>query len=150
MANNIEDDKRKVLTALGTSAYALLRNLVGPTKPATKKYDELVKAMKDHLQPKPIVIVERFKFHRRNQNNAETVAQYLAELGRLTEHCEFKADYLEEVLRDRLVCEEVLRDRLVCGLRNETIQPKLLTEAELSLKKAYDSPRHGNGVSTSE
>ena len=50
----------------------------------------------------------------------------------MTEHCEFKADYLEEVLRDRLVC----------GLRNETIQRKLLTEAELSLKKAYDTA-HG-------
>ena len=70
VANNIEDDKRKVavlLTALGASAYALLRNLVGPAKPATKKYDELVKAMKDHLQPKPIVIAERFKFHRRTK-----------------------------------------------------------------------------------
>ena len=67
------------------------------------------------------------KFHRRNQHEAETIAQYVAELRRLTEHCEFNA-YLEEALRDRLVC----------GLRNETIQRKLLTEAKLDLKKAYD------------
>ena len=131
VANDINDDKKKVamlLTALGANGYSLLRNLVGPDKPASKKYDELVKAMKDHLRPKPIVIAERFKFHRRNQNEAEMVAQYLAELRHLTEHCEFKADYLDEVLRDRLVC----------GLRNETIQRKLLTEADLTLKKAYD------------
>ena len=62
-----------------------------------KYTEDLVKAMKDHLQPKPIVIARRFKFHRRNQNDAETVTQYLAELRRLTKHCKFKADYLEEV-----------------------------------------------------
>ena len=116
------------LTAIGASEYSLLQNLVDPAKPTSKKYDELVKAMKDHLRPKPIVIAERFKFQHRNQNELETVAQYLAELRRLTEHCDFKADYLDKVLRDRLVC----------GLRNETIQRKLLTKAELILKKAYD------------
>ena len=38
----------------------------------------------------------------------ENVAQYKAELQRLSEHCDFK-DYLSEALRDRLVC----------GLRSE-------------------------------
>ena len=83
VANDINDDKKKVavlLTAIGANGYSLLSNLVGPDKPATKKYDELVKALKDHLRLKPIVIAERFIFHRRNQNETETVAQYLAEL----------------------------------------------------------------------
>ena len=130
VANDIGEDKKKVatlLTAIGATGYSLLRNLVSPAKPADKSYDDLVKAMKDHLRPKRIVIAERFKFHRRSQNESETVAQYVAELRRLTEHCEFK-DYLEEALRDRLVC----------GLKSETIQRKLLTEANLDLKKAYD------------
>ena len=104
VANDIGEDKKKVatlLTAIGATGYSLLRNLVSPAKPADKSYDDLVKAMKDHLRPKRIVIAERFKFHRRSQNESETVAQYVAELRRLTEHCEFK-DYLEEALRDRL------------------------------------------------
>ena len=61
VANDIDADKKKVavlLTAIGASGYSLLRNLVAPDRPATKKYDELVKAMKDHLRPKPIVIAE--------------------------------------------------------------------------------------------
>ena len=52
------------------------------------------------------MIAERFKFHRRNQRDGETVAQYLAELRKLTEQCDFK-EYLEEALRDRLVCSLV-------------------------------------------
>ena len=48
------------------------------------------------------------------------MAQYLAELRRLTEYCEF-GGYLNKALRDRLVC----------GLKSKSIQKKLLTEVEL-------------------
>ena len=130
VANGITVDAKKVavfLTVVGGKAYTLLRNLLAPIKPATKSYSELVKVMKDHLKPKPLIIAERFKFHRRNQREGEQVAQYLAELRRLTEQCDFK-DYLEEALRDRFVC----------GLRSEVIQRRLLAEEELTLKKAYE------------
>ena len=78
------------------------------------------------MKPKPLIIAERFKFHRPNQREGETVAQYLAELRNLTEQRDFK-DYLEEALRDWLVC----------GLRSEVIQRRLLAEENLTLKKAY-------------
>ena len=61
VANGIDDDKNKVavfLTVIGAQAYALLRNLLAPTKPASTKYKELVVVMKDHLKPKPLVIAE--------------------------------------------------------------------------------------------
>ena len=75
--------------------YALLRNLLAPTKPAGKSFETLVEVMKDHLKPKPLVIAKQFKLHFRNQHEGETVAQYLAELRRLTQQCDFK-DYLQE------------------------------------------------------
>ena len=130
VANGVVDDAKKVavfLTVIGGRAYALLRNLLAPTKPADKSYGELVKVMKNHLKPTPPVIAERFKFHRRNQRDGETVAQYLAEMRKLTEQCDLK-DYLEEALRDRLVC----------GLRSEAIQRKLLVEESLTLQRAYE------------
>ena len=78
--------------------------------------------LKAHFEPKHIVIAERFHFHRRAQAEGELISDYLAELCRLSTHCEFGA-YLEE-------------DHLVCGLRNESIKKKLLTVADLSLAKA--------------
>ena len=51
----------------------------------------------------------------------------MAELRRLSTHCAF-GDYLEQALRDRLVC----------GIRSESIQKKLLAEAELTLKRAVE------------
>ena len=35
-----------------------------------------------------------------------------------------------------LVLHKALRDRLVCGLRNDTTQKRLLSEADLTLAKA--------------
>ena len=115
------------LTVIGPKAYTFLRNVLAPDKPATKTYAELVAALKAHLDPKPLVIAERFKFHRRSQKEGETVAKYLAELRKLAEYCDFK-DYREEALRNRLVC----------GIQSEAIQKRLLAEADLTLQKAYE------------
>ena len=90
VANGVADGTKKVavfLTIIGGRAYAMLRNLLAPTKPSDKSYSELVKVMKDHLKPKPLVIAERFKFYQRDQRDSETVAQHLAELHKLTEKC---------------------------------------------------------------
>ena len=130
IANEITTNAKKVavlLTVIGTKAYELLHSLLAPELPSTKSYDELVKVLEDHLKPKPLVIAERFKFHHRNQKDGETVAQYVAALRKLTEHCDFK-DYLDEALRDRLVC----------GLRSEVIQRKLLSEKTLGFQRAYE------------
>ena len=55
--------------------------------------------------------------------------QYMAELRRLADKCKF-GDYLEQALRDRLVC----------GLKQESIQRKLLTlEEPVTLKKAFET-----------
>ena len=80
--------------------------------------------MKQHFEPKRLVIARRFYFYRQDQAAEENVAGYMAELQRLVAPCDFR-DFLNEALRDRLVC----------GLRNEA-QKRLLSEAELSLAKA--------------
>ena len=53
--------------------------------------------------------------------------QYLAQLCKLTEHCEF---------RDNL--KEALRDRLVCGILSVPIQKRLLAKKDLNLQKAME------------
>ena len=60
-------------------------------------------AMNEHLQPKPLIIAEHFKFHKRNQGSLETVSQYQAELRRLADKCKFEG-YLDEALHNRFIC----------------------------------------------
>ena len=129
LANGVEDEKKVpvFLSVVGSKTYSLLRNLVAPALPQNKTLDQLVAILKSHFEPKPVIIAERFHFHRRSQAMGESIAEYLAELRRLSTHCAF-GDYLEQALRDRLVC----------GIRSESIQKKLLAEAELTLKRAVE------------
>ena len=129
VTNDIKDEKKVsiLVTFLGAKAYELLRTIIAPVKPADQSYNDLVKAMQNHLDPKPLTITERFKFHQRNQKEGETIAQYLAELRKLSQHCEFG---------DKL--DETLRDRLVCGVHSGQIQKRLLAEKELTLQKAIE------------
>ena len=104
-ANDIAADKQVpvFLSVVGGKTYSLLRDLTSPEKPQDKTLAQLSETLKSHFQPKPLVIAERFYFHRRNQNAAESIADYVAELRRLATHCEF-GEYLNDALRDRLVC----------------------------------------------
>ena len=77
--------------------------------------------------PKPLVIAERFYFYRRNQAADETMAAYVAELRRLSAHCEF-GDFLEDALRDRFVC----------GLWSEEIQKRLLAEDKVTFTRTLE------------
>ena len=82
---------------IGGKTYDLLRNLLSPTDPKDKSFNELVETLKGHFEPKPIVNTERFHFYKRSQADGESVAQFIAELRRLARHCEFKT-FLEEAL----------------------------------------------------
>ena len=104
-----------LLNFLRAKAYELLWSIITPEKPASKNYDQLMIAMKTNLYPKPLKIVKRFKFHQQSHKEGETIAQYLAKLRKLTQHCDFE---------DKL--DETLTDRLVCGMLSGQIQKRLL------------------------
>ena len=130
MDANAVADERKVpvlLTVIGAKVYGILKSLTSPDLPKAKSLDDLQKALKSHYDPKPLVIAERFRFYQRNQTDSESVAEYAAELRRLTIRCEFK-DFLPEALRDKFVC----------GVRNNAIQKRLLTEAKLTMDSALE------------
>lgn len=86
-----------------------------------------MKLIQDHLAPKTSEIVQRFKFNNRFRNEGESVADFVAALRNLAEHCAY---------RDTL--EIMLRDRIVCGIRDEKIQRPLLVEKELTFQKSYE------------
>lgn len=128
VANDITGAGKKravLLSCCGGKVYRLVRNLCAPDLPDTKTYDELVHLIGEHLNPKPLVIAERYRFYLRTQSETENVSQFKAALQRLTEHCQFGA-----------FLKEALRDRFVCGLASRAIQKKLLSESDLTLERA--------------
>ena len=130
VANDIseEGDKRRaiLLSSCGPTTYQLLRNLVAPGKPTDKSFTQIVELVRDHHQPRPSIIVQRFNFHTRSQKPGEKISEFVAQLRKLSEHCSFG-----EGLQD------MLRDRLVCGCKDHRLQCKLLAETDLTFEKAF-------------
>ena len=60
--------------------YALLRSISAPRKPKELNFTEIMDTLAQHVDPKPIIIAERYKFHKAEQEESETVRQYLAKL----------------------------------------------------------------------
>ena len=127
--NNVEDEKKvaHLLSGLGARAYAVVKNLVAPQMPKECTMDRIKELLINHFKPKPPVIAERFAFHKRDQRPGETVNEFVIELRRLARTCNFGA-----------FLDEALRDRLVCGLAHGGTQRKLLAEKDLTLKKAVE------------
>lgn len=113
------------ITLAGPQVYCTLKNLMAPDSPNDKTYDDIIKVLKSHYVPEKSEIGERFTFNKCNQQSSQTVAEYIVELRRLANTCKFGA-----------FLDEALRDRLVCGLSSETVQKKLLSEVNLTFARA--------------
>ena len=87
-----------------------------------KKYQTVKAKFKRYCQTWN-TICERVKFNRRKQEVNETVDEFITDLYRLAEHCNFGA------LHDELV-----RDRIVVGIRDSKLSEKLQMESELTLE----------------
>ena len=133
VANDITVDgkiKAVFLSVIGSAVYGLLKNLLMPDKPVDKTYTELTKTLLTHYTPRPIVIAERYRFYKRDQQESESVSDFIVMLKKLASTCEF-GNFLNEALRDRLVC----------GLRSKTCKRRLLTESDLTFTKAIEIAR---------
>ncbi|KAG8147945.1 hypothetical protein E2320_023036 [Naja naja] len=69
------------------------------------------------------------EFHRWSQNEGESINDYIATLQRTAMYCEF---------RD---LEDLPLDRLICGVRDVSLQRRLLAKPNLTLKIALDETR---------
>ncbi|KAL5468918.1 hypothetical protein EMCRGX_G030070 [Ephydatia muelleri] len=96
-ANGIDDEGKRravLLSVCGGPVYQLIRNLAAPGKPSDKSFSEL------------------------EVRDGESVSQFVAELHKLSEHCDFE-NSLEDMLRD------------------VRVQRRLLAEAGLTFAKAF-------------
>eukprot|EP00731_Ephydatia_muelleri_P003073 Em0001g3073a len=95
VANGISDDAKQravLLTGCGGDTYQLIRSLVFPAKPTERTFSEIVEL------------------------DSESVSQFVAELRKLSEFCEF-GDTLDVMLRDRLVgrLQQLWKTRAHCS-----------------------------------
>ena len=83
------------------------------------------------------VIFERARFNQRNQLEGKTAEQYIMELYRMSEGCNYGS--LTEL-------EELIRDRLVVGIRDVKLSERLQLDSELTLEKSKRLVRQAEAV----
>ena len=75
--------------------------------------------------------LERHTFNSRTQEEGESFDDFLTELKVLLKNCNFCANCVDGILRDRIVA----------GVRDSSLRQKLLSDPALTLKKAEDACR---------
>ncbi|KAL4720153.1 hypothetical protein ACJJTC_015080 [Scirpophaga incertulas] len=115
---------------------SLLVNLIGPagyevyttfTYEKGESEDDiecLMRKFEEHFNTKPNITVRRFKFFSRNQDENESIDEYVTALRMLSQQCEFSD-----------LQESLIRDKIVCGIVNNKVRDRLLRTEELTLSK---------------
>lgn len=82
LVNEVKTDLKvpTLISVVGERAYELMVTLCSPDKPSSKTLAQLIKLVSDHLQPKPSVLAERFRFRQCRQCVSDSVAKYVTEL----------------------------------------------------------------------
>ncbi|XP_064468028.1 uncharacterized protein LOC135378816 [Ornithodoros turicata] len=122
------------LYAMGSEAEDVLISM-RLTDEEAKDYSKLTASFERHFVPMRNVIYERARFNQRHQLEHEAVEEFVTELHRLAETCEFGS------LKDDLI-----RDRLVVGLRDKKLSERLQLDSGLTLEKAVNTARNSEAV----
>lgn len=114
-----------LLHYVGQSTYNTICDKLAPEKPNEKSYEALVELLQTHFDPKPLEIVENYRFHMRKQREGETAEDFIIALRKLAINCNF-GPYLDTALRNQFVF----------GVRNAKFLNRLLEMDDLKLDKA--------------
>ena len=118
-----------MLSLLGKECFRVYTHL-DMAEDDRKKVKQILQALEEHFAPTRNIIYERYKFNICEQDQAESVAEYMTNLRHLASTCEFGT--LEQKL---------IRDRFVLGTKDASARARMLREPKLDLQKAIDMCR---------
>ncbi|XP_055584779.1 uncharacterized protein LOC129737644 [Uranotaenia lowii] len=116
-----------LLYFMGGAAYEILCNKLMDEPPLEKSCDQIVTILKNHFTPAPLEILENFKFQSCKQLEHETLSDYLMDLEKLAQTCNFEAHL-----------NKAIRNQFVFGIRIRVIQSRLLEVRDLTLERAKE------------
>ena len=114
-------------TVMGRECRQILSRLE-LTDEDKKKPNKILEKLEEYFAPTWNILYERYLFHSAQQQQNETIDQYMIRLRHLAECCKFGA-----------LNDEMLRDCLVLGCRDKGAKACLFRETDCSLKKALEA-----------
>ena len=115
----------RTLPAGSSAAAPAVQDKDKPFAATTDVYESALAALRKQFSTSCNVVVERHRFHRRNQHAGESVHDFVAALRQLVSHCSFNSQ------------DEALRDRFVAGVASNRVREQFLLEgSSLSFESA--------------
>lgn len=110
---------------IGAAAFGVVCDRCTPDDPYGKSYAELRRILEEFYAPAPLEIAENYRFHQRNQEQGESLQDFIVALQRLSTNCKF-GNYLSTALRNQFVF----------GLQSSRIRCRLLEMSDLTFDRA--------------
>lgn len=127
-AANVAKRRAILLQGMGIELYNKFCDSAGGNI-ANMTFEQIVTAVEALVNPAPLEIYERFRFHGRAQQPDESAADYMVALRKIALSCNFGRDGANNA--DPTNAR--LRDQFVCGLRDQKMQQYLLQQAALTI-----------------
>ncbi|XP_035220342.1 uncharacterized protein LOC118193371 [Stegodyphus dumicola] len=127
MSKNATDVKVALfLNAAGEEAVEVF-NTLNLSTGDQGNYEKVLERFEAFTTPRTNVVVERFLFNKRKQEEGELFDCFVTDLKKLVKSCEFGEQ-----------SDSVIRDRIVLGVSDASLQERMLRENNLSLEKAIE------------
>ena len=140
VASGLKDDGSEskqvntLLYCLGEEAEAVLDS-TNITSDERKVYSKVIEKLDAFFKVRKNVIFKRARFNWHNQLDGESAEQYIMELYKLAEDCEYGD------MKAEMIC-----DRLVVGIRDTALSEQLQIDPDLTLDKAKKKIRQCEAV----
>ena len=129
----ISDVQKYFFATCGINTLTRISELVHPKNISELSYQDIKKAILDHISPKkPLAILERIKFFGFSQNEDEPISLFLDRLKIQSRICQWSQ------LKSKEPEDELLKIRLLDGLKDQEISRNILrsfSEEELTIEK---------------
>ena len=133
----MEDEEGRISTllyCLGEDANGVLSS-TNISEESRKKYMDVLAKFDAHFKVCKNVIFEHTRFNRQDQQEEESVKQFITSLYSLSENCQYGE-----------LKEEMIRDREVVGIRDSVLSERLQMNETLMLDKAKKLVRQREAV----
>ena len=135
----LEKKTRLLLAVIGSKTYGILKTISAGVDVSKLSAEEINKILREHYDPKPIIVSERYKFWTTKQFIGESIIEFSLRIQKQNRSCEF------ETFED-----QALRDVFLVGMTDmkQNIRPSLLIEKNLTFKQAVDKACQIEAAST--
>ncbi|KAL3275912.1 hypothetical protein HHI36_020647 [Cryptolaemus montrouzieri] len=98
-------------------------------------YESVISAYDKYFRFNKNIVFESFKFHNMFQKENQSIGQYIKELRKQAEHCDFECN---NVRCSRMYKERMIRDQLINGIYDKNVQRRLMKLRHLTTDKIVE------------